>query len=46
MLDDSESFAYFQKRLREDGVIDALKAKGAKDGDEVKILSITFNFVE
>lgn len=46
VLDDSESFAYFQKRLREDGVIDALKAKGAKDGDEVKILSITFNFVE
>ncbi len=46
VLDDSESFAYFQKRLREDGVIEALKNKGAKDGDEVKILNITFTFVD
>ncbi len=46
VLDDSESFAYFQKRLRDDGVIDALKQKGAKDGDEVKILTITFTLVD
>jgi len=46
VLDDAESFAYFQKRLREDGVIDALKQKGAKDGDEVNVLDISFTFVD
>lgn len=46
VLDDMQSFAYFQKRLRNDGILDMLKEAGAKDGDEVRIKDITFNYVE
>ena len=46
VLDDQDSIAYFQKTLREKGVISALRAKGAKDGDTVVIGEIEFDFVE
>ncbi len=42
VLDDMESFAYFQKRLKEDGIIDKLYQAGAKNGDTVKIKDIEF----
>ncbi len=46
ILDNYDSFAYFQKRLKEEGVIKALKKAGAKDGDVVRIMDIEFDYVE
>jgi GTP-binding protein len=45
-LDNDESFRYFQRILREKGVIDALRKKGAKDGDTVILGDIEFEFVD
>ena len=44
VLSDSLSFAYFQKRLIEDGVIEKLLEKGMKDGDLVRIKDIEFEY--
>ena len=46
VLSDTQSFAYFQKRLKNDGVIDMLKEKGAKEGDTIKIKDIVFEMVD
>ncbi len=46
VLDDPRSFAYFQTRLKEMGIIDLLKQKGLKNGDTVRIKDIEFEFVE
>ena len=46
VLSDELSFAYFQTRLKEMGVIDMLKEKGMKEGDTVIIKDITFEYVE
>ena len=46
VLDDPRSFAYFQNRLNEMGIIDMLKEKGLKNGDIVKIKDIEFEWVE
>ncbi len=46
VLNSYDSFNYFQKRLRDDGVIKALKKAGAQEGDTVRILDIEFEFVE
>lgn len=45
-LTDAQSFAYFQKRLRQDGVIDRLKEMGMKEGDEVIIKNFSFEYFE
>lgn len=45
-LDDPRSFAYFQNRLQEMGIIDMLKERGLKEGDIVKIKDIEFEWVE
>lgn len=45
-LTDAQSFAYFQKRLKQDGVIDKLKEMGIKDGDEVIIKNFSFEYFE
>ncbi|MGD9901031.1 MAG: GTPase ObgE [Spirochaetales bacterium] len=42
VLDDPISFAYFQKRLKNDGIIDRLKEYGIKEGDTVRIGEIEF----
>lgn len=42
VLDDMESFAYFQRRLKQDGILDKLHEAGAKDGDTVRIKEIEF----
>ena len=34
-LEDYTSNAYFQRQIKEEGIIDALKEKGLKDGDIV-----------
>ncbi len=46
VIDDYDSFNYFQKTLKEKGIIKELRARGAKDGDIVRILDFEFEFVE
>ncbi|MDD3862401.1 MAG: Obg family GTPase CgtA, partial [Clostridia bacterium] len=46
VLSDFVSFAYFQKRLKQDGVVDKLKEKGLKDGDIIHIKDIAFEYME
>jgi len=46
ILDDVDSFHYFERRLREKGIIDALREKGAKEGDTVLIADVEFDFVD
>ncbi len=46
VLDDPRSFAYFQTRLQEMGIIDMLKEKGLKNGDIVRIKDIEFEYVQ
>ena len=43
---DDQSFNYFHRTLRSRGVIDALRAAGAKEGDTVAICDMEFDFVE
>lgn len=45
-MDDYDSFRYFQRVLNDKGVIKALRANGAKDGDTVIVGDIEFDFVE
>ena len=45
-LAEPESFAYFQNRLRDEGVIDKLKSKGMKDGDYVRVGAFEFEYWE
>ncbi|MCD7729230.1 MAG: GTPase ObgE [Clostridia bacterium] len=44
-LDDPESMAYFQKILREKGVISRLEAMGAKEKDTVVVGDVEFDFI-
>ena len=46
ILDDMDSLAYLQKTLKDYGVLDALRKKGAKDGDTVFIGETAFDFNE
>ena len=46
VIDNYDSFKYFQKQLKDRGVIRALRKAGAKDGDLIRIMDIEFNFVE
>ena len=46
VLSDTRSFAYFQKRLQDMGVIDMLKERGLKNGSIVKIKDIVFEYTE
>ncbi|MDO5299777.1 MAG: GTPase ObgE [Clostridia bacterium] len=43
---DEQSLNYFHRTLRSRGVIDALRAQGAKEGDTVVIGEMEFDFVE
>ena len=43
-FNDYESMAYFQKVLRNSGIIEALEAKGIKDGDTVSIYDVEFDY--
>lgn len=45
-LDDIDSERYFQRKLRERGVIDALRERGAHNGDLIRIAEIEFEFVD
>lgn len=46
VLSDHISFAYFQKRLKDDGIIDKLKERGLKQGDVVHIKDISFEYID
>ncbi|MDE5592872.1 MAG: Obg family GTPase CgtA, partial [Clostridiales bacterium] len=46
VLDDRDSFAYFQRRLDIGGVTKALKKAGIKSGDLVRILDTEFTYEE
>ena len=46
ILSEYESFRYFQKCLKDKGVISSLRKHGAKEGDTVRIADIEFEFVE
>ena len=43
---DNESLNYFHRCLRKYGIVDALRAKGAKDGDTVILDDMEFDFTE
>lgn len=43
--DDYESLQYFERVLRQTGIIDALTAAGAGEGDAVDVLGAQFDFV-
>ncbi len=45
-MDDYDSFRYFQKVIKDKGVIDKLRDMGAKDGDTVIMGEIEFDFVD
>ncbi len=46
VLSDPDSFAYFHKRLRKDGIIDELLKQGMKTGDTVLINDFEFVYEE
>ena len=46
VLSNAQSFAYFQRRLKEMGVIDSLIERGMKNGDTVIIKDISFIYEE
>lgn len=46
VLSDEVSFAYFQKKLKDSGIVGSLKEKGLKDGDTVHIKDIEFEYEE
>lgn len=43
-IDTEKGFAFFQKYLREKGIIDALEEKGIEEGDTVKIYDLEFEY--
>ena len=43
-IDTEKGFAYFQKYLRDKGIIKALEDKGINEGDTVKIYDLEFEF--
>jgi GTP-binding protein len=45
-LDNPDSFRQFQRQLRERGIIDALRGKGAGEGDTVIMGELQFEFKE
>jgi len=45
-LEDMTSNAYFQKRIKNDGIIDALKNIGLQDGDMIQIDGYELQYFE
>lgn len=43
---DVDSLAWFERMLRRHGIIDALRKLGAKDGDEVRMGEVEFDFID
>ncbi|PWL97038.1 MAG: GTPase CgtA [Clostridiales bacterium] len=45
-FDDRESFMYFEKMLREKGIIEKMRELGIRDGDTVSLYDLEFDFVD
>ena len=45
-LESEKGFDFFQKFLRERGIIDALEEKGVEEGDTIWVGGIAFDFYE
>ncbi len=45
-FDDEESLSWFHRNLRDRGVIDALRARGAGEGSTIRIGDMEFDFIE
>lgn len=45
-VEDNESFAYLQRSLKKIGIDDALREKGIKDGDSVKLVDWEFEWYD
>ena len=45
VLNDIASFSYFQKRIKDEGIIDALLDAGMKEGDTVKMCHVEFEYM-
>jgi GTP-binding protein len=45
-FDDRESFMYFEKMIREKGIIQKMRALGIADGDTVALYDLVFDFVD
>lgn len=43
-IDTEKGFAFFQKYLRDKGIIDALEEKGIQEGDTVRIYDLEFDY--
>ena len=43
--DDYESLQYFERVLRQSGIIEALEKAGINEGDTVNVLDVEFDFV-
>ena len=44
-LEDEESLGYFQRVLRQSGIIDRLEEMGINEGDTVSILNFEFDYI-
>ncbi len=45
-LDSEKGFAFFQKFLKERGILDRLKAEGIQEGDTVRMYGLEFDYYE
>ena len=43
-LDSEKGFAFFQKFLKETGILDELESKGIQEGDTVKMYGLQFDY--
>ena len=44
--DDYESLQYFERVMRQTGIIDALRKAGIQEGDTVIVYDVEFDFVD
>ena len=45
-FDDRESFMYFEKMMRDKGIIQKMRDLGIADGDSVNLYDLEFDFVD
>ena len=45
-LDSEKGFAFFQRYLREEGIVEALKEAGIEEGDTVRIYDLEFDYFD
>jgi GTP-binding protein len=45
-FDDRESFMYFEKMIRDKGIIQKMRDAGIQDGDSVILYDLEFDFVD